>query len=272
MKPTHNLAILLATYNGETFLREQLNSLLSQSYQDWQLFIHDDGSTDNTISILKEYEAKHPRIQVLNYPPTGGACRNFLSLFQRVQASYYMFCDQDDVWLPDKIERQMQLMHHCEQQFPDLPIIIHSDLQVVDAQLKTIAPSFWQYEHINPDRYQCWEDFAHGCLTTGCTMLFNQKTKDITLPIAKTTLMHDEWVTLCTIAHNGRVIALPEPTILYRQHGTNTLGAQNATYRHSIPYLCSHIKQILQANIAHYHQMKAIRPISIFSYIKHKLL
>ncbi len=272
MITTNNIAILLATYNGALFIQEQLNSLLSQSYPDWQLFIHDDGSTDNTPSILKEYASQHPRIHILNYPPTGGACQNFMSLLNQVDAPYYMFCDQDDVWLPNKIEREMELMQQCEQQYPNKPIIIHSDLQVVDSALRTICSSFWKYEHIQLERYQRWEDFSHGCLTTGCTMLFNDKVKELSLPMSNSALMHDEWVTLCVIAHDGIIAPLLQATILYRQHNDNTLGAQNAVHRHSVKYLCSHIGQILRANIAHYKQMKAIRPISIFSYIKHKLL
>lgn len=271
MITTNNIAILLATYNGALFIQEQLNSLLSQSYPDWQLFIHDDGSTDNTPSILKEYASQHPRIHILNYPPTGGACQNFMSLLNQVDAPYYMFCDQDDVWLPDKIEKQMQLMLRSEQQYPNQPIIVHSDLHVVDGALQTICPSFWQYEHITPERFQSWENYAYGCLTTGCTMLFNHQAKEITLPIHKTTLMHDEWITLCTVAHNGKVIALPEPTILYRQHSTNTLGARDVNTIHSFKYRLTHFNEMLLANIAHYQQMKAIRPISLFTYLKQKL-
>ncbi|MCQ2342194.1 MAG: glycosyltransferase family 2 protein [Paludibacteraceae bacterium] len=271
MIKTSDIAILLATYNGEKYLSEQINSLIAQTYQNWQLFIHDDGSTDDTLTILHKYEKKDSRIHILSYPPSGGACKNFMSLLDQIDAPYYMFCDQDDVWLPDKIEKEMHLMKKSEQQGSNKPIIVHSDLHVVDSLLQTICPSFWQYEQIILERYQHWEDFAHGCLSTGCTMLFNSSVKEITLPTSNRTLMHDEWVTLCTVAHDGIVVALQEPTILYRQHNDNALGAQNAIHRHSVSNLCSHIGQILRTNVAHYKQMNAIRPISVVTYIKQKL-
>lgn len=272
MKQTTNIAILLATYNGARYLSEQMDSLIAQTYSNWQLFIHDDGSQDDTTSILERYEAMDTRIHVLHYPIQGDACRNFMSLMNAVQAPYYMFCDQDDVWLPDKIEREMELMQQCEQKYPNKPVIVHSDLQVVDSGLRTISPSFWEYENIQIERYQRWEDFSHGCLTTGCTMLFNDKIKALTLPVTNSTLMHDEWVTLCAIAQDGIIAPLRCATMLYRQHSDNTLGAQSSALRHSLTYLCSHIGQIIRANIDHYKQMKAIRSISVFAYLKHKLL
>jgi rhamnosyltransferase len=100
------IAILLATYNGGQYLMEQLDSLLQQTCQEWTLYIHDDGSTDNTYDILREYSQKHSNIYVLEYESQRGAMGNFLSLLQRVEADYYMFCDQDDVWLKQKVIKE----------------------------------------------------------------------------------------------------------------------------------------------------------------------
>lgn len=101
----NTIAILMATYNGEKYLGEQIESILAQTYKDWHLYIHDDGSKDNTVTILKEFVAKHSQqITLLEYSSQGGACRNFLSMLERVDAPYYMFSDQDDVWLNEKIE------------------------------------------------------------------------------------------------------------------------------------------------------------------------
>jgi glycosyltransferase involved in cell wall biosynthesis len=102
VKSTSTIAILMATYNGEKYLGEQIDSLLAQTNMDWQLYIHDDGSTDNTQAILQEYAQKHSNIHILEYESQRGAMKNFLSLLQRVEADYYMFCDQDDVWLKQK--------------------------------------------------------------------------------------------------------------------------------------------------------------------------
>ena len=99
------IAILMATYNGEKYLGEQIDSILAQSYQDWHLYIHDDGSRDNTAAILRQYATDYSeKITILDYPSQGGACRNFLSMLEKVDAPYYMFSDQDDIWLHEKIE------------------------------------------------------------------------------------------------------------------------------------------------------------------------
>ena len=136
-------AILLATYNGEKFLREQLDSLLQQTYSDWTLYIHDDGSTDSTKEIIKEYEQKYENITMLRYPSQKGAKNNFMSLLERVEANYYLFCDQDDVWRKDKVEKEMARMMVLEKDFPGKPVLVFSDLYVVDINLNiTYAQNF----------------------------------------------------------------------------------------------------------------------------------
>ena len=106
-----DIAILMATYNGEKYLGEQIDSFLSQTSHQWHLFVHDDGSTDGTIVILNDYVSKYPeQITLLDYPPQGGALQNFMSLLEKVEADYYMFSDQDDVWHPTKVELSYQAM------------------------------------------------------------------------------------------------------------------------------------------------------------------
>ena len=133
IKSTSTIAILMATYNGEKYLGEQIDSLLAQTYKDWHLYIHDDGSTDNTNAILQEYAQKHSNIHVLEYESQRGAMRNFLSLLQRVEADYYMFCDQDDVWLKEKVELSFEEMKRQEAACQGKPIIVYTDLYVTDA-------------------------------------------------------------------------------------------------------------------------------------------
>ena len=112
------IAILMATYNGERFLAEQIASILGQANHDWHLYIHDDGSKDNTVNILNDHAMKHPdEITVLDYPPQGGALSNFMSLLERVEADYYMFSDQDDVWMPEKVELTLQKIREMEKTY-----------------------------------------------------------------------------------------------------------------------------------------------------------
>ena len=127
------LAILLGTYNGGRFLREQLDSLFAQTMKDFQLYIRDDGSTDDTMLIVKEYQQLHPNIvKVEDEGKNLGAKGNFERLLALTDADYYMFCDQDDVWLPDKIEVSFAKMKQMEQRYGDIPLLVHTDLEVVD--------------------------------------------------------------------------------------------------------------------------------------------
>ena len=266
MKSDH-IAILMATYNGEKYLREQIDSLLSQSFEAWHLYIHDDGSTDTTISLLNEYSERWPeKISILNYPSYGSACKNFLSLVDRVDAEYYMFCDQDDIWLKDKIKIELNKIKEIESEFPDKPVIINTDLTVTDASLNVIHPSFWRYANIKHTFVKSFKDFAAINVATGCTMLFNKSAKlCIHKPYDKA-IMHDAWLTLSVVACGGVFFSIDKPTILYRQHGENTLGARDAKKL----TLCFRLKtfhQIIKNNIAHYQQMNAIGSISIAEYL-----
>ena len=136
----NDIAILMATYNGEKYLREQIDSLLNQTCQDWHLYVHDDGSKDGTVNIVKSYAERYPdKVTLLDYPPQGGACRNFLSLLEKAEARYYMFCDQDDVWLPEKIALSLEEMKRQEALHLQKPVVIHTDLHIVDDKLTVIG-------------------------------------------------------------------------------------------------------------------------------------
>lgn len=267
----NDIAILMATYNGEKYLVEQIDSILAQTRQDWHLYFHDDGSKDNTVAIIKKYIKKYPqRMTLLKYPSQGGACRNFLSMLERIDAPYYMFCDQDDVWLPEKTKIEMTTMRKAEISNKGFPIIVNTDLTVVDAEKNIIHSSFWKYENIYPDFAKCFFDYAALNVVTGCTMLFNHKVKEIMQKPYDKALMHDAWITLYTIANKGILCNVREATILYRQHGQNTLGARNATML-TWKYRLGNLKEILKLNISHYRQMKAIAKISILEYIYAKI-
>ncbi|MBR4154305.1 MAG: glycosyltransferase [Paludibacteraceae bacterium] len=108
-----SVAILMATYNGAKYLREQIDSLFVQTYRDWTLYIQDDGSKDATLDIIKEYSDE--RIVLVDVGLTRqGAGMNFMSLLNMVESEYYMFCDQDDVWFEDKMEKELARMKEIE--------------------------------------------------------------------------------------------------------------------------------------------------------------
>lgn len=218
-----NVAILLSTYNGERFLSEQINSILTQNYKDWKLYIRDDGSTDNTQQIIRKYANQDSRIIFTNEDNVTnvGVKRSFFTLLQNANADYYMFCDQDDVWLPDKVSETVAVASE------DAPLLIHTDLKVVDSTLNTLGLMY------DNDFHDAFHDALFSNSVTGCTMLLNQKLKNIILSLPYDTnkiVMHDWWFSLIA-ATFGKIIFLKKPNILYRQHGDNTFGANVTAFQ-----------------------------------------
>ncbi len=218
--------ILLATYNGGRFLREQLDSLLRQTEQDFRVLTQDDGSKDETPGILKEYADAHPgKIRlVLGFAHEKSPKGNFMSLLSESTSEYVMFSDQDDVWDDDKIALTLLTMREGEKKYgAACPLLVHTDLRVSDVELKSIAPSFWRYQKldVNPKLSRV---LAQNSIT-GCTMMINRALAKLMIKApAEDMLMHDWWAALCA-ASMGHILAVDKPTISYRQHGKNQLGA-----------------------------------------------
>lgn len=231
MYETDHIAILMATYNGSQYVEAQIQSLLRQSYTDWELYIHDDGSKDNTMSIIKSYEAAYPdRIHYIEGPGTGGAKNNFFYLMNQVDAPYVMFCDQDDVWLENKIERSFQSMKKEERRCGlDVPVLVFTDLKVVDRNLNVLSESMNRYQKLNPKKIE-FKDLLIQNVVTGCTMMVNRACIDKANAFcdSKPIIMHDWWLALVA-AHFGKIAYIDEALILYRQHGDNTVGAKSIT-------------------------------------------
>ncbi len=230
--------VVMATFNGESYIEEQLESLRRQSFRDWVLWVRDDGSTDSTVEIVRRFTEFDSRIRLMrdalgNRGPAG----NFGALLEHsyVQGAEYIFlADQDDVWADDKMERQLGLMHECEAvESGDAPRVMYSDLEVVDRNMGRINRSFMRHEVLhheeNPLPVLLTQNFV-----TGCTMLVNRKLLEFALPIPSRVLMHDWWLALCGAA-TGRLHFLPQQTVRYRQHGRNQVGSQGY-WVHFIPF------------------------------------
>lgn len=225
MHSTDKIAILMATYNGEKYICQQIDSILSQTCKDWELYIHDDGSTDNTIAAVESYVEKYPdKIHLIDGKSTGGAKYNFFYLFGQVEAPYYMTCDQDDVWLDKKIELTYDKMLTIENK-ADVPCLVYTELRVVDSELNTIADTMSGYQSLDCHK-RTINQFILQNSVTGCTMMINRALRDKMLHITNidNTIMHDWWAALVA-AQFGKTAFIDEPTILYRQHGDNSLGA-----------------------------------------------
>lgn len=211
--------ILLATYNGEKYLREQIDSILNQTYPHFNLIIRDDGSTDKTLEIIKSYG--DPRIKLIVNGVNGGVVNNFSSLLQSSFAPYVLLADQDDVWESDKVERMLI----CAQAFDEgKPLLVHHDMQVVDSKLNVISPSFWRFSKFNPQATTLNRLLMQNNVT-GAACLINHALVEKALPIPKEALMHDHWLALIAAAF-GEIIPVKETLVKYRQHGKNQLGAK----------------------------------------------
>ena len=269
---TTAIAILLATYNGETYLASQLDSLLSQSYGNWHLYVHDDGSTDATPTILHRYAVMYPRqVTLLDYPAQGGAYANFMSLLQRVEAPYYMFCDQDDVWHREKIALTMAAMKQAEHGGQWRPVVVHTDLRVVDGNGLQLAPSFWQQAGIRPNLFHTFAQRISN-VVTGCTMLFNQPARAAALRRRPACCpLHDEWVTIRCCAEGGTVVPLFQQTIDYRQHTGNTLGAEACYQQKTAAYYLTNIRRIWCQNRDNYRVLRSAGYGSPLTYLLNKL-
>lgn len=266
-----HIAILLATYNGERYLREQLDSLFSQTFKDWTLYIHDDGSTDNTLEIVKEYQLSHNNIQILGYPSTGGAKNNFLSMLRHVDADYYFFCDQDDVWAKDKVEISLTTMQLEERAHPDKPVIVCCDLFVVDEKLHIISNSFFDYQNIHPEYLTTFNELGASNICPGCTMVINRRSKEAVVFPADKATMHDSWIILCTMRANGIVNCIRKSLVYYRQHGDNTLGARDAS-KITLAYKLRHLRNVIRLNWMTYRMLRALNYGSIMKFLYYKRL
>lgn len=221
--------ILLATYNGEKYLREQIESILNQTYTNIKLIISDDCSKDNTRMILEEYAQKDNRIKLYFQEKNLGYVKNFEFLLKKVEDEYYMLSDQDDVWLQEKVEKSIECMKENDAD------MVFGDLEVVDKDLKTIYKSFGDFMLLNNkikkyiNSYKV--NYLYNCVT-GCTILSKKKFIDNILPIPKESkyVAHDHWIALMISVHGGKLAYMPEKYIKYRQHGNNQIGTEKISH------------------------------------------
>ncbi len=227
--------VVLAAYNGDRFLDAQIQSVFGQSCPPRRLIVRDDRSTDDTRAVLERCAARYPVQIALLDDGDGhlGSCRSFGRLLEHADADYVMLCDQDDVWLPDKIAATLQRMRQVERDAGrDCPILVHTDLVVVDASLKPICNSFWTYEKLDPVQDKRLNRLLVQNVVTGCTLMANRSLLRAALPVPAEAVIHDWWLALVAAAV-GRLEYLPQPTVLYRQHNRNQVGARGLNVRYA---------------------------------------
>ena len=222
------LAILLATYNSENFLEEQINSILSQTYHNFEIYIRDGGSTDSTLGIISSFQKKYPRKIFFIGSQHSSPLENFSALLLAISSNLIMFADHDDVWMPDKISRSLKAYRELEHKYgTQTPLMVFTDTKVVDVELNEIAPSMIRYQHLAPYDLKLSRLLVQN-VPNGNTMLFNRELAELARPIPPSAVMHDHWITLVAVLF-GKIAFLDEPTLLYRQSGSNVYGAFHYT-------------------------------------------
>ncbi|HUR91705.1 MAG TPA: glycosyltransferase family 2 protein [Gemmatimonadaceae bacterium] len=226
-----SVLIVLAAYNGARFIGAQIESIRAQTWREWRLLVRDDGSSDATLSIVRHFAEKDHRITVLE--PDGlraGPWGNFGILMQHGVAAgceYLLLSDQDDVWVPDKIERSLMVLQAREKARGHAgPVLVHSDLKVVDDELRPIFASYRAHQRVLYDRVEPLRTLLLHNAPMGCTIAVNRALMDFALPLPAQ-VPHDWWLAQCAAA-TGDVLDIPDALVLYRQHGGNVVGSTAA--------------------------------------------
>jgi glycosyltransferase involved in cell wall biosynthesis len=218
--------VLLSAYNGASYIAEQIESIRSQSYRNWQLVIRDDGSDDDTPGIIDQFCGRDKRISLLAHgEPSLGPSASFARLLShayRTGAQYVFLADQDDVWLPEKMEQQLSLLSTVERG-GTRRVLVHSDLVVVDEKLRKVHDSFSAFQRSSYNSNDPLSTLLIHNAVVGCTIAVNRPLLEFSLPFPESS-PHDWWLALCSAA-SGYIVRTTKPTVLYRQHSGNVVGA-----------------------------------------------
>ena len=214
--------ILMATYNGEKYIAEQIDSILAQTFQDFKLIIRDDGSSDNTPAIIEDYAHRYPaKIEVVHDNVVcRNAARNFFQLLKYAETEYVMFSDQDDYWLPYKIQITLDYVKQAERENPGSPVLAFTGLKVVDEHLKSM--DIFDSLEVPSYRYEFGQLLLINCVL-GCTELMNRALYEKLGDYEDDAYYHDSYAALCASAF-GVMVHVPMALILYRQHSNNNIG------------------------------------------------
>ena len=217
--------VLLATCNGEKYLPSQLDSIAGQTFSDFQVLWQDDGSSDHTLDLLNERSVMDARFQPAKEQGKHlGAAANFFSLLTQADGDLLFFCDQDDVWVPDKLQRMVEAFTQTEGH-DGTPLLVHSDASLISENGSLIHPSFFHLEGWDPDAVRLSQLLVQNNVT-GCLMMINRPLADLVIRHGDPgkMFMHD-WFIALTASAFGRIVFLPQPLVRYRQHGSNAIGA-----------------------------------------------
>jgi len=243
MSESISVSILLSTYNGDKYISRQLDSLVDQTFQNWELLVRDDGSTDQTVQIISSYMERDKRIKLLK-DDFGNlrSSQSFGKLMQSVSnnAEYIMFCDQDDIWHKNKIEKSLLAMSLLGDKNSIQPLMAYGTYNLVDENdrpLSSISPDYSRYPTLN---YLLAQTYIYGC-----TMIINRTLLNLSIPIPSTAENHDYWISLVCLIHQGNFGYMENPLIQYRQHTNNVSGSfRDASFGRRLSRLFSHSESL----------------------------
>ena len=208
----------MATYNGASWIKDFLNSLDVQTYEDWRLIVSDDNSKDGTIELIKDHFSQNSeKLVIVRRDQAGlGVIKNFQDAIDASNAEYILLADQDDVWRPEKLDVLYQTMRQVEQE-RGTPALVFSDLEVVDEQLRLLDASWWSFSSAKPTWVTSFRGLICQNVVPGCAMMLNRSLIDLALPFPPGTLMHDWWLLLVCSAF-GKVGFCHDSLVRYRRH------------------------------------------------------
>ena len=212
--------ILMATYNGEKYLAEQLDSIINQTYHNWNLLIRDDNSIDKTLEIIQDYQKKDNRIKLLKDNEGNlGIVKNFEELLKNSESEFIMFSDQDDIWIENKLDVYLKTAEKIKSK----GFLLHSDAILFDKNKSNILKgAFISKKAINKGL----ENVFFNYFVQGATILISKEIKNFILPFPKEVYLHDRYIHLISELFFERIF-VNKTLIYYRQHGDNQIGAKN---------------------------------------------
>lgn len=265
--------ILLSTYNSEKYLIQQIQSFLNQTYTNWRLVVRDDGSTDQTIGILAKLAETYKNKIIFHRGKNIGTIKSFEWLLTQSDAEYTMFSDHDDVWLDTKIEDTLLKMKELEAGHGEMPLLVFSDLKVVNEDLELVSESFWKYARLDVKLLSDFNYLGVCNCVNACTIMINKNAREICLPFSDNAKMHDAWIAL-KVCKTGVIAYVDKPTILYRQHSNNVFGAGKEEIVTTSNYLITRLKSlpiVIDGNIKQFELLKEIGYGNLLKYIFYKI-
>ena len=243
MQNSHNalVSVVMATYNGEAFIAAQIDSVLSQSYDAVELIICDDGSSDKTLEIVELYKNEHPCITLYQNSENLGFVKNFEKGICLSKGQYIALCDQDDIWECDKLKIQMDALVKEELASSLIPVMVHSNLCMVDVQNRMQHDSYFKFKKYTLKETKDLGHIVGPSGVMGNTILFNQALKEKILPFPDCLLFHDQWIALVNEVC-GKRVTLDQPLVRYRIHSKNTSNTKKSLSFDSLGTFSSFVK------------------------------